>query len=94
MFYIFNLTGIGRTLVYDADEKLWHEWSSNSSGNHAVFRCSHIADLGNGYVYMLDDSNGKVYKLNPTKYQDESTGILCEIVTNKYDMDTYHRKFM
>ena len=94
LFYVINLVGIGRTLVYDSDEKLWHEWSSNSSGSHAIFRCSHIADNGSGVAYLLDNSNGNVYTLNPSAYDDNGTSILVEIVTNKYDMDTYHRKFM
>ena len=94
LLFIINLVGINRTLVYDTDEKLWHEWSSNSSGVHNVFGCNSMADNGSGAAYLLHKSNGILYKLDPNIYQDGSTPILCEIVTNKYDMDTYHRKFM
>ncbi len=94
LFYIINLKTIGRTLVYDIDEKLWHEWSSNSAGSHAVFQCDYMADNSTGAAYLLHSSNGTVYKLDPSIYLDGSDSILVELVTNRYDMDTYHRKFM
>lgn len=94
LFYFINLVSQNRTLVYDSDEKLWHEWSSNSAGSHTVFNCSHMSDNSTGMAYVLHTSNGCVYTLNPNAYQDDSTAILVELVTNKYDMDTYHRKFM
>ena len=94
MFYVINLKTNGRTLVYDLDEKLWHEWSSNSSGTHTVFGCDYMADNSTGAAYLLHNSNGTLYQLDPNTYQDGSTDILCEIVTNRYDMDTYNRKFM
>lgn len=93
MFYVLNLPTIGRTLVYDIDEKLWHEWSSNSSGTHTVFSCGHMADNGTGSAYLLDSSNGCLYKLDTTAYTDNGTNILVELVTNRYDMDSYNRKF-
>jgi hypothetical protein len=96
MFYLFNLITVNRTLVYDIDEQLWHEWSSNDgSGNHSVFNCNHYVDGGDGFNYVLHTSDGDVYKLDTSSYIDADHGnILVELVTNKYDMDTYNRKFM
>lgn len=94
LFYVINLKTINRTLVYDVDEKLWHEWSSNFDGNHTVFECDYMADNSTGMVYLLHKSNGNVYTLDPSVYTDNGNDILCELVTNRYDMDTYHRKFM
>lgn len=94
MFYVINLKTLGRTLVYDTDEKLWHEWSSNTAGSHGVFACDHMADNATGVAYLLHNSNGSLFKLDVDNNQDDGTGILVEIVTNKYDMDTYVRKFM
>ena len=94
MFYVINLKTIGRTLVYDMDEKLWHEWSDNAAGNHTVFSCDYMADNGTGSAYLLHNSNGCLYKLDTAATNDAGTGILCELVTNRYDMDTYNRKFM
>lgn len=94
LFYYINLVSQNRTLVYDSDEKLWHEWSSNSAGSHSVFSCSHMSDNSTGMAYVLHNSNGCVYTLDPDNYQDDGTNILVELVTNKYDMDMYTRKFM
>lgn len=94
LFYVLNLKGANRTLVYDVDEKLWHEWSSNVTSAHSVFACDYMTDNSSGAAYLLHSANGCLYKLDPTKYTDDSTAILVELVTNKYDMDTYSRKFM
>ena len=42
---------------------------------------------------MLSSVTGDIYRLDPNAYQDETDQITVEIVTNKYDMDTYNRKF-
>lgn len=94
LFYVLNLKTTNRTLVYDTDEKLWHEWSSNSVGNHTVFNYDFMCDPGLGYGIVLHTTNGKIYKVNVSSYIDDTLPIICEIVTNKYDMDSYHRKFM
>lgn len=94
LFYVLNLKTSGRTLVYDSDEKLWHEWASNTAGVNGVFQCDHMADNTTGAAYLLHNSNGSLYKLDPTTYLDDTTPIIVELVTNRYDMDTYHRKFM
>lgn len=94
LFYVLNLPTVGRTLVYDVDEKLWHEWSSNSTGSHAVFQCNHMADNGTGAAYLLHNSNGCLYKFDPAANTDAGTAIISELVTNRYDMDSMARKFM
>jgi hypothetical protein len=94
MFYLINLKNSGRTLLYDVDEKLWHEWSSNTEGSHTVFSCDYMADMSTGVAYVLHNANGSVYTLDPDTYQDDGVPILLELVTNRYDMDTYQRKFL
>lgn len=108
MLFLINLKNQNRTLVYDFDEKIWHEWSSYISGGPInEFRCDHTADDGSGYVYMLDRENGSIYKLDPDYYHDDylaespsppweyaDTAITVLIRTNKIDMDSYNRKFM
>jgi hypothetical protein len=94
LFFFVSLTSLNRTFVYDVEEKLWHEWSSNVGNTHAHFSCTKMSDNHTGAVYLLHDTNGSVYKLDPTSYTDAGTSILCEVYTNKYDMDTYKRKFM
>lgn len=88
-FYILNLTS--RTFVYDLDEKMWHEWSSNSSGSHAVFSVNYSCDW-NGEALGLHATNGKVYKFDPYTYQDDGTAILVDATTSLIDMDDMDRK--
>jgi hypothetical protein len=94
-FFVINCKGLDRTFVYDLDEKLWHEWSSNDAGSHIAFNCNHAVDLGTGIVYLLDISDGNVYTLDPEHYIDDDDGeILVDVTTAKYDMDTLSYKFM
>jgi hypothetical protein len=53
-----------------------------------------MADNKSGSAYLLHSSTGNIVKLDTTAYQDISTAILVDLTTNKYDMDTYKRKFM
>lgn len=95
LFYLVNLKTINRTLVYDFDEKLWHEWSSwSNSSDHNVFNYDYAADNHSGKIFLLSSTNGDIYYLNVSKYQDESNPITVEIRTQKYDMDSYNRKFI
>lgn len=102
LFFVLNLYGAKRTLVYDTEEKLWHEWSTTTEGPtqyltnpiHSTFRCNHMVDTQQGYSYLLDSTNGNLYKFLPSVYNDNTVPILSEITTNKFDMDTYKRKFM
>ena len=94
LFFLINLPSQHRTIVYDMDEKMWHEWTSwTETREHEVFLYNHVADAGDGYVYLLSSVTGDIYKLLPNVYQDENDPITVEIRTNKYDMDTYNRKF-
>lgn len=94
MFYLLSLASQNRTLVYDVDEKLWHEWSHNNNGSHVKFNGSHMTDLNTGKAYVLSATNGSVYSIDPSATLDDTTPIIVDITTNKYDMDSYKRKFM
>ena len=94
LFYLLNLPTINKTLVYDTEEKLWHEWSTNVADAHTMFAYNHMSDNYTGSAYLLHNTDGKMYKLDTEAYTDDSVPILVELQTNKYDMDTYKRKFM
>ena len=94
LFYVLNLISQNRTLVYDVEEKLWHEWSSNNVGTHSKFNYDFMADNGTGAAYVLGSTDGTIYKVDPSAYTDHLSTILVDIITNKYDMDSYKRKFM
>ena len=92
LFYVINLATC--TLVYDVEEKVWHEWSSNSSGSHVAFKYSYITDTLDGRSTLLHNTDGYLYILDPDVYQDNSTSILADVYTAKYDGSTMNRKFM
>lgn len=94
LFYVINLYSVNRTLVYDMDEKLWHEWSTNVADVHNMFAYNKMTDNKTGSAYLLHKSNGTIYKFDVAKYTDDGTAIKVDLITNKYDMDSYNRKFM
>ena len=94
LFYVINLPTVNKTIVYDSEEKLWHQWSSDVSGIQNVFNCNYTADNNTGTSYLLSATGGKLYNFNVNSYQDDTTPILVELQTGKFDMDTYKRKFL
>lgn len=93
LLYVFNLRTLGRTIVYDPDEKLWHEWSTNSAGSHTRFAYDYLIDKGDGRAYLLHNSTGDVVYMDTSAYTDNGTSILVDVTTNRFDFDTYKRKF-
>jgi hypothetical protein len=106
LFYLFTLPTIGRTFVYDVDEKLWHEWSSiissqinlssydNTHVTHTTFGYNHSTDAGVGTIFVLSDTTGDIFYINPSNYTDNNSPIVVEARTNKLDFDTHNRKFI
>ena len=86
--YILCLTA--RTWVYSFTPKMWSEWQSGSS----IFLGNDGTDGPNGMAYILDASNGKVYKMDETYFTDNGAAFTCIIVTAKLDFDSINRKFM
>lgn len=92
--YVLTLDTMNRTLVYDVEEKMWSEWSTNVNDAHDKFVGKYATDIENGYILLQHVSDGKIYALKPTKYTDNGTSILCEATTAKIDFDTMDRKYI
>jgi len=91
-FYILNLNT--KTLVYDIEETMWHEWSTNSSGTHSKLTYNYAADSLTGRAVLQHNTNGKTYLLDPSVYQDDGVSILTELWTSRLDFGSVNRKFM
>ncbi len=91
LLYVINLTSC--TLVYDLEEKVWHEWSSNSNGSHVAFAYGFCSDMEDGRSVLLHNTDGYTYIVDPDVYQDHTTSIIADIYTAKYDGSTMNRKF-
>jgi len=90
--YILNLNA--RSLVYDMDEKMWGDWSTNVASAHAVLPYNYFVQGSNNKILCLHNTDGKIYELHPTTYQDDAGAILVKIVTGKLDFDSMHQKRM
>lgn len=88
--YVLNLNA--RTLVFDLEEKVWLDWSINSSGSHAVLPFKYATQGPNNTFLVLHNSDGKIYELEETSYQDDAGAILVHIITSKLDMGNMRQK--
>jgi len=88
--YVLNLNA--RSLVYDLDEKMWCEWSTNSSGSHAVLPYNYFVQGASNAILCLHNTDGKIYTLVPGTYQDAAGAILIKIITGKIDLGNTQRK--
>ncbi len=88
--YILNLNA--RSLAYDLDEKMWVDWSINSSGSHAVLPFNYFVQGANNAILCLHNTDGKIYTLVPGTYQDDAGAILVKIVTGRVDLGNAQRK--
>lgn len=83
-FYVINLSD--KTIVYDLEERMWHEWSGINVVN--------ATDSGVGKAVLQDGSNGKLYYMDPTLGTDDGVNITMNAYTLKYDFDTMNIKSM
>lgn len=94
MFYVLNLPTVNRTFVYDSEEKLWHEWSNNTTDRFII---DYIADGNNGKFYGQIRTNGFIGYFNSNIGEDNidlTTSRTIPVIfrTNRIDMDTTYRK--
>jgi hypothetical protein len=102
LLYILTLHDLNVTIVYDATEKVWYQWtmysiSSSDQPNPGsyyenYFRPTFYAEV-NATPYVLDDDRGTLYYLSTTQYSDNGASIYCRAVTDIKDNGTTKRKF-
>jgi len=87
--FIINLPTANKTLVYDLEESMWHEWAYN--GLEMPFPA--FTDAA-GTPLLQHTSNGRIYALSDSIYSDFDQGITCTAITQKMDFDSHKRKFI
>lgn len=92
LFFVINLATC--SLVYDVEEKVWHEWSTNDTGDHVAFEYDYHTDIDTGKSALLHNTDGYIYILDQDIYQDNGVAVITDIYTTKYDSSTMNRKFM
>ena len=91
----FGIVLSTRTLVFDLEEKAWHEWGSNSgSDTNSNWALPYVTDDESGKPIFLHTSSGVSYKMDQEIFQDQGVNIVTEFITDKYDAKTRNRKAM
>jgi hypothetical protein len=81
-FYVLTFVANNLTLVYDATEKRWAQWT-DSAGNYFPIVDATFDSSGNRIVQHA--TNGKLYKLDPEYYNDDGQPIQVDIYTQNLD---------
>lgn len=92
LFFVINLTSC--SIVYDVEEKVWHEWSTNDTDAHVAFEYDYHTDIDTGKSALLHNTDGYIYILDQGVYQDNGVSIITDMYSTKYDSSTMNRKFM
>ena len=90
LIYVMNLSSANRTFVYDVEEQLWFEWEIAAGSAKFNGIASTTKD---GIVYVQDATNGRIYQLLPTTFQDSAANFTVTIQTDNYDFGTPFNKF-
>lgn len=77
--------GIGGTLAADFDPENWIDRPTKFNGIAATSL--------NGVIYIQDATNGRIYTLSNTVYQDSSINPVAALQTTKYNNGSQNRKF-
>lgn len=91
-FYILTIVNSNLTLVYDLDEKMWHQWT-DVNGNYFPMVAS-TYDSTQQLHYFQHESNGRIYLSDESYYTDAGDTITVDIYTPNFDGDTNRRKQM
>jgi hypothetical protein len=89
-FYVLTVVAANLTLVYDIDQRLWHQWT-DASGNYFPF----VAASFSGLTTLLQhESNGRIYTFDESFVTDNGDIIVKDIYTPNFDADTQRGKYL
>jgi hypothetical protein len=85
-FYVLQFKTAKETLALDLSNGYWYTWTYWDNGEHNHWRgnCSAYCPDWN-MMFVGDHSNGKIYKLDNTDYQDDGNILKTEIITPTID---------
>lgn len=90
-FYGLTLVPENLTLVYDAREKQWAQWT-DMSGNYFPM-CSATKGTTNNSLFQ-HATNGKIYTIDSSYVNDDGDLIQVDLVSPNTDLGTKRRKLM
>lgn len=92
-FYVLTIPASDCTLVYDFVDKQWHEWTSDDGVAETYFAGVSSCEQNEEMLIQHED-DGKLYKFDPTVYQDMGQDINVLVRTNKLDFGNNTNKFL
>lgn len=92
--YFLTLPDSNITFVYDLDEQVWYQWTSQSGAVETYFRGIYYtgnveADPG---LYLQNNTDGKIYKLSFDYTKDDTEDIYFRAVSGNTDSGSNKRK--
>ena len=84
-FYVLTIVSSNLTLAYDIVESRWYQWT-DSNGNYLPIIAS-TYDSSSRHI-LQHATNGKLYYMSHTYYNDDSAIITTDIVTPIFDAQT------
>ena len=89
-FYILTLTVTNITLVYDLESRMWSQWT-DVDGNYFPFVAATYDDTTRNHI-LQHESDGQLYLMDQSYYDDAGDVITVDIVTPNFDGETNRRK--
>lgn len=89
-FYVLTVVAANLTLVYDVDERLWHQWT-DASGNYFPFVASSFSGLT---TLLQHESDGRIYVFDESYTTDADSIITKDIYTPNFDAGTRRGKYL
>ena len=89
--YLLTLMSANRTFVYDYETSLWNEWqAAGATTRWPMIDCFQH----NSALIAQHESDGWLYTVSPTVYQDNSVNFTVLARFGRVDFDTDDRKFV
>lgn len=88
LVYVLNLDGAERTFVYSVDNGMWCEWADTSGNKFNGISATSL----NGTTYVQDISNGRIYTMPTTTYQDSAANFTVTLQHGRSNFGSQNRK--
>ncbi len=90
-FYVVTLKNSNLTLAYDINQDLWCQWTDQNGNYLPIVDSTYDSQMRH---LLQHESNGKVFYVNSTYYNDAGYPIVVDIVTPIFDAGSYNKKHL
>jgi len=91
LFYGLTLRESNITLVYDAAENMWAQWTDANGNYFPIVSTTYLTGTGNILQHV---TNGKLYSLDSGTFTDDGSVITVDLYTPNFDGGIRRRKQM